>query len=222
MKLWHGVVTGVIAYVIFVVAGAPASKLLPLLQPALPGVHFSGVDGTIWSGTAAAVQAPPVQLQQVSWRFRPFALLLGRAEVSIDGQLRGRQLQGRAGRALFGQPYLAQVRGSVAAQDALSWMRINQVGLDGVFSFNLGDVEWSDALWPAVNGIVNWSPANVTRPVALALGKAQLDARIEDGVTRGKLEASEGALLVQGDVELQPAGNYRLKAQLQQKGDVPP
>jgi hypothetical protein len=41
-------------------------------------------------------------------------------------------------------------------------------------------------------------------------------------VTRGRVEASGGALLVQGEVELNPDGNYRLEAQIQQKGDVPP
>ncbi|MCO6414289.1 MAG: type II secretion system protein N [Thiogranum sp.] len=222
MKVWHGVVTGVAAYVFFIVAGAPAARVLPWLQPALSAVQLAGVEGTVWNGSAAIVNAAPVQLQQVNWRLRPWAAVLGRLEFAVDARLRGRSLQGRVGRGLFGRPYLSQVQGSVTAADALNWAKINQVGIDGVLSFDIADVQWSDAPWPAIGGSLSWSPATVTRPVELALGKVQLDTRIEDGITRGKLDASGGGLLVQGNLELQPAGNYRLDAQIQQQGDVAP
>ena len=55
----------------------------------------------------------------------------------------------------------------------------------------------------------------------VALGSAQLDTVAEQGVTRGKLKTSGGALLVDADVELQPTGVYRLDAQIRQKGEVP-
>lgn len=222
MKVWHGVVTGVAAYVLFVVAGAPAAKVLPWLQPVAPEIELAGVDGTVWHGSAAIVNAAPVQLQQVNWRLRPFSAALGRLEFAVDARLRGGSLQGRVGRSLFGRPYLSQVQGSVAAADVLTWAQINQVGADGVLSFDIADVQWSDAPWPAIGGNLSWSPAAVTRPIELALGKVQLETRIEDGVTRGKLNASGGGLLVQGDLELQPAGDYRLDAQIQQQGDVAP
>ena len=74
---------------------------------------------------------------------------------------------------------------------------------------------------PAVTGAATWTPARVSAPLEVALGSAQLDTVAEQGVTRGKLKASGGALLVDADVELNPDGVYRLDAQIQQKGDVP-
>ena len=58
-------------------------------------------------------------------------------------------------------------------------------------------------------------------PLEVVLGSAQLDTVAEQGVTRGKLKTSGGALLVDADVELQPTGVYRLDAQIRQKGEVP-
>jgi general secretion pathway protein N len=222
MKLWQGVLTGVAAYVFFLLVTAPAAKLLPLLQPRLEGVQLAGVDGSLWSGSAALVTANPVQLQDLQWRFRPLALLLGRAEVALEASWQGRPAAALAGKALFGAPYLADVSATVAAPDVLRWLRLKQLSVEGNLALQLARVQWAaGAVAPAVTGVATWTPARVSAPVELALGNAQLDTVADQGVTRGKLKASGGALLVDADVELKPDGAYRLDAQIQQKGDVP-
>lgn len=221
MKLWHGVLTGVVAYAVFLLATAPAAKLLPLLQPRLEGVQLAGVDGSLWSGSAALVTAKPVQLQDLQWRFRPLVLLLGRAEVALDASWQGQPATALAGKAVFGGPYLADVSATLPAQDVLRWLKVRQVSVDGKLALQLARVQWTAEKLPAVTGGIGWTPARVSAPLELVLGSAQLDTVAELGMTRGKLKASGGALLVDADVELNPEGAYRLDAQIRQKGDVP-
>lgn len=221
MKLWQGALTGVAAYLFFLLITAPAAKVVPLLQPRLEGVQLAGVDGSLWSGSAALVSVRPLQLQDLRWRFRPLALLLGRAEVALQASWQGRPVAALAGKPLFGGPYLADVSATVAASDALGLVRAKQVTVDGNLALELQRVQWTAGVAvPAVTGVANWTPARVSAPVEVVLGSAQLDTVAEQGMTRGTLKASGGTLLVDAQVELRPDGVYRLDAQIQQKGDV--
>jgi general secretion pathway protein N len=217
--VWRGVLTGVVAYLLFLVMTAPAAKILSFVQP--QGIRFAGVDGTLWSGSAALASVSPVQLTDARWSFRPFALFIGQLAFVIEGQLYGQSVEAYAGSSFLGNPYVSDVRGRVAASDLLNLLGLGQLQLAGMLEFDIADVEWPESGYPALDGTVTWSPARVTAPVELELGKAQLETRIEDGVTRGKLETVGGALLLQADVEMNSSGAYRLDANLQQKGDVP-
>jgi general secretion pathway protein N len=219
--LWRGVLAGVAAYLLFILVTAPAAKFLPYLQARLHGVQLSGVDGSLWSGRALLVQAPPVQLNDVSWSLRPLALLTGQFEFAVEGELRGNRVQARAGSSLLGRPFLTDVKGRVTAADLLHWLGQRQVKLAGDLDFDIEEVAFAESGVPALAGTVVWSPARVLAPLELALGKAQLATRIEDTASRGKLETSGGALLVQADVEMAADGKYKLDALVQQKGDVP-
>ena len=204
MKPWQAVLTGVAAYVVFLLATAPAAKLLPLVQPRLGGVQLAGVDGTLWSGSAAVAAANPVQLQDVQWRLRPLALLLGRAEVALEASWQGRPAAALAGKALFGGSYLADVSATLPAPDVLRWLEVRQVSVEGNLALDLARLEWpADGALPAITGAASWTPARVSAPVEVALGSAQLDTVAEQGVTRGKLKTSGGALLVDADLKQQ-------------------
>ncbi|MDT8388603.1 MAG: type II secretion system protein N [Thiogranum sp.] len=221
MKLWHGVALGLAAYAFFFVINAPAAKVLPALEPVLPPVQLQGIDGSVWSGSAMRASTQPVQLDAVRWELRPLALLTGRFEFALQGQLQDRPLQARAGKAWFGRAYLADVQGSVPAQDVLGWVQVRQVGVQGFLDFNLDEVRWTDARIPAIEGVMSWSPASIVTPVDLDFGTARLETQIGDnGATLGKLTTSGSALLVNADVQVDPGGSYRLDAAIRQEGEI--
>ena len=160
---------GIAAYVLFLIVTAPAAKIIPYFQSQLQGVHLAGISGTLWSGRALQVSVPPVQVTQVGWQFKPFALFLGSVAFQLDGQLSGRALSARAGRGLLSGPYLADVTGSVPAVDIMYWAGLSAVGLDGELDFSLDDVEFSAGKVPAVAGRLTWKPAMVLARSALEL-----------------------------------------------------
>lgn len=222
MKRWHGIAIGLVAYLLFLVINAPAARVLPLLQPLLPAVQLRNVDGTVWSGSSAWALAGPVQLQAVRWKFRPFALLTGKTEIALNGQLQGRTLQARIGKHWFGGPYLRDLQGLVPVQELLTWMQVGQVGAQGNLELSLDEVRWSDARIPAIAGLMTWLPARVVTPMEIDFGKAQLESRLgEGGMSLGKLTTSGSALLVAADVQLNPDGAYRMDAEIRQDGEVP-
>lgn len=213
---------GIAAYILFLVVTAPAAKLIPYFQSQLQGVQLAGISGTLWSGQALQLNVPPVQLTQVSWQFRPLALLLGAVEFKLDGQLSGRALSASAGRGLLSGPYLADVTGSVPAAELMAWAGLGMVELDGQMDFVLDEVEFSGSNMPAVAGQLVWKPAMVLTPLELNLGLAELTTTIESGgITTGQLVANGGALTLQGAVTLQPDGQYQLTGDVKKAGAVP-
>ena len=218
---WRSVLVGTVAYLLFLLMAAPAAKVWPLFQSRLQNIQLAGIEGSLWSGKAAQLDVSPLQLKDVRWSFRPFSLFVGRAEFKIHGQLQAQEIKAKVGSTLLGKPYLSDLRGRIRANDLFYWLGLKQVQLDGPLSFHIDDVEWSESGLPAMAGTAWWSFARLVSPLELVLGKARLETQIEDAVTRGTLQATGGALLVQADVELKPDGAYRFDADIQQKGDVP-
>lgn len=219
--MWRFALVGAAAYVLFLLLTAPAAKLLPWLQPHMPGVQVSGVSGSLWSGRAQLLQAGAVQLDEVRWHWRPLALFGGALEVSVDAALDGQPLQAHAGTGLFSGPYLADVTGRLQAADLLYLAGMRGAELAGQLDFDIDRVTGIGNPFPAVAGRVAWAPARVQAPLDLDLGQVQVQTRIEDGVTRGQLSAIGGALVVNGDVTFSPDGSYQLTGDVQKHGAVP-
>jgi len=218
---WRSVLLGTVAYLLFLLMAAPAVKVLPLFQSRLQNIQLAGVEGSLWSGKAAQLDVSPLQLKDVHWSFRPFSLFVGRAEFKVRGQLQAQRIKAKVGSTLLGRPYLSDLRGRVSANDLFYWLGLKQVQLGGQLHFHIDEVEWPESGLPAMAGTAWWSSARLVSPVELVLDKVRLETRIEDVVTRGKLQTSDGALLVQADVELKPDGAYRFDADIQQKGELP-
>ena len=221
--VWRFLPAGIAVYVLFLLLTAPAAKLLPYIQPQLPDVQFGVVSGTLWSGQAAQMNVGSVPLTGVSWGLRPLALLIGAVEYQVEAQLNGQPLAARLGRGLFSGAYVSDIDARIAASDLLYWSGLSQVGVDGQLLVSIDEVEGINnaGSLPAVAGSVTWVPAMVLAPLELNLGEAQLETRIESGVTRGQLTATGGALTLTGEVTLNPDGNYQLVGELQKKGSVP-
>jgi len=218
---WRSVLAGAVAYLLFLLVAAPAAKVWPLFQSQLQNIRLADIEGSLWSGKAAQLDVPPLQLKDVRWRFRPFGLFVGRAVFNVRGQLQAQRIRAKVGATFLGRPYLSDLRGRISANDLFYWLGLKQVQLGGQLDFHIDDVEWSESGLPAMAGTAWWSLARIVSPVELALGNAQLETQIGDALTQGKLQTSGGALLVQADVELKADGAYRFDADIQKKADLP-
>ncbi|HEY9183426.1 MAG TPA: type II secretion system protein N, partial [Gammaproteobacteria bacterium] len=63
---WSWLALGAGAYFAFTLAAVPAGAVLRWWAP--PGVAFQGVEGTLWSGSAASGSAGGFTVQDLRWR----------------------------------------------------------------------------------------------------------------------------------------------------------
>lgn len=82
---WSWAALGVGAYVAFTLATFPAGVVVQWLVP--PGLSVSGVQGTLWSGSAASIAGDGLAVRDVRWNVRPWQLLLGRVSAAVEARL---------------------------------------------------------------------------------------------------------------------------------------
>jgi general secretion pathway protein N len=85
MKLWHWLALGIGAYLAFALSSFPAGTAYAWFAPA--GLQVQGLEGTLWSGRAAAANVGELALHDVRWSVHAWQLLLGRLAADLRAQL---------------------------------------------------------------------------------------------------------------------------------------
>jgi hypothetical protein len=73
---------GLLTFVAAVILMFPARVAYDWFAP--PAVQLSGLEGTIWSGSAAEVSASGLYLRDLKWRLRPLRLVTGKVAASFE------------------------------------------------------------------------------------------------------------------------------------------
>jgi hypothetical protein len=85
LNRWSWLAIGAGAYVAFTLSQFPAGTAYSWFAPA--GVSFTGIEGTLWSGRAAAGSAGGLELHDVEWRVKPLYFFLGRLAAHVKARL---------------------------------------------------------------------------------------------------------------------------------------
>jgi len=76
---------GVGAYLAFALSAFPAGTAVRWFVP--PPVALNGIQGTVWSGSAASGTIGELPVQDVRWHLRPWTLLTGRVGANVEARL---------------------------------------------------------------------------------------------------------------------------------------
>jgi len=82
---WSWLALGVGAYLAFALSTFPAATAVRWFVP--PPVALNGVQGTVWSGSAASGTIGGLPVQDVRWHVRAWTLLTGRVGANVEGRL---------------------------------------------------------------------------------------------------------------------------------------
>lgn len=114
------IIIGVVCYLLFALVLTPASWWLKLVSVP-PELQLGKVSGTLWQGDIAAVRYQQLQLNEVSWNFKPLALFSGKLQFAVNSG----SLQDPA------MPYVSALAsygfGGVAVSDALVKLPVAQL-----------------------------------------------------------------------------------------------
>ncbi|MCY7295662.1 type II secretion system protein N [Alteromonas sp. a30] len=76
------IVVAVVFYLILVVANLPATQVINRI-PLPSSISITGVNGTLWDGSADTVTVEGVQVESLHWDLSVFSLLIGKVSVDI-------------------------------------------------------------------------------------------------------------------------------------------
>jgi hypothetical protein len=210
---------GIAAYLVMLVATAPASFVAARLLR-IDGVMLQDARGTIWNGAAHARLALPggtLELQELSWRFKPARLLAGRIAFEIAVHDARIDARGELARALGGmEAREVQARADAAVASMASPLLANWLP-QGRLSLTAPLLAWDERELRG-NARAEWRDAVLSLPEPRALGTYVAQLQGEGGPAKLTLSTPQGALRLAAEGTFAPPARIVLKGDARAQG----
>ncbi len=181
MKKRTLIIAGTLSFLLASLTQLPASLVLSKLPANLP-VQLQGINGTLWQGGAASLNAQGLQINNLQWDLRLSPLLKGHLAADLRGNLaQGGQFDGICSINLGGTLHCNPLNITALPAQALTpYVQSLMIPpLSGTFQANLSSLEWDQQTLPQIKGTANgnkqaskWIPNAMARTAPLsATGK---------------------------------------------------
>jgi len=224
---WRWVVVGVVAYLVFLLATFPAARLTSKLQT--NGILAAGVSGSIWNGSAAAVQTNGITLGATQWHIQMWRLLAGTVSAQIHSKSDEGYLDATVRTGFSGAVTVHELRGSlpVSALSSIGLPGGGTTGWSGTVQLKLDEIAFVNR-WPTqIKGTID--AMNLIGPAQqpTQLGGYRItfpvpNSAVVAGEVQGAVLSMDDAPLdVVGTLHLTPNRNYVIDAQVATRPNAP-
>ncbi len=212
MKIKYYLLSGVFAYLLFVIIMLPAKLALDRLVGKQALIIFNDVTGTLWHGRAQRVDlASKLQLSQVKWDIILWRLLTGELSTTIQANFKQQPQQATISITPTGTLIARDITGQISAKDFARLAQIPFAQLDGQIYFNIDDCYWKHNQAPLANGIINWKNAAITVAETVSLGNIHIRLINKANTSMDvKLSNQGGNLKLNGKANLDNKATYQL------------
>jgi general secretion pathway protein N len=199
--LLAGLLTFVAAFVMLF----PARVAYDWFAP--PAVQLSGIDGTIWSGSAAELSAAGLYLRDLKWRLMPLRLVTGKIAARIAASPSSGFLEADIAAGLGGDITLSNVNGSLPLRDFATLARMP--GLAGNASVQFNELRLRDGLPVAADGTL--AVADLVAPVVdpASIGGYRAEFFTDDNGVVASVEDVNGVFDLAGSLTVSADRNYQ-------------
>ena len=196
---------GLLTFVAAFVMTFPARVAYEWFAP--PAVQLSGLDGTIWNGSAAEASAAGLYLRDVQWRLRPLRLFTGKLAASIEASPSSGFLEADVAVGFGGDISLENVNGSLPLRDFSAIARVP--GLAGNASLQIVELRLRDGLPVAAEGTL--AVADLVAPMVDAgpIGAYRAEFFTNEGAVVASIEDVNGAFDLAGSLTISADRNYQ-------------
>lgn len=201
-------------YLIFLVLGAPASRVLGLLGPLPEQVSLEGVEGTWVSGRAGAVRIDRMALGDVVWRMAPAGLFLGCMEYHLEASRAGALAgSGSLGRCLGGRTYVEGLTVRISAEDLAPVLKAGLLAPRGQFHVHLESLAWDDEAFVETEGRLAWQGAEAGQGSPVRLGEVSVLLGLDGAGIAGQVSNRGGDATLAGTLTVERSGLYQFQGQ---------
>jgi general secretion pathway protein N len=215
MKTRHYVLAGVLAYFILLIYTVPAAPLYGMIEDDLPGIRINAISGSLWNGKAAEVQTSQLTLQQVSWSFIGWRLLLAEAAFSIEAGYEDEPVTAEIGISTGGAVHVRHLDATLDAAKLAKLAVLPMGEIAGDVTVAIESAYWSKGAVPEINGVIDWKKATITIAETAQLGDVHIKLyEADESPLSADIGNSNGQLLISGKLSTQVDGKYTLTLQL--------
>lgn len=211
-------VLGVGTFVLGAMLMIPARIVYDRFAP--PAVTLAGLEGSIWSGSAADGRISGVYARDIRWRMRPLYLATGKLAFHFEASPSSSPVAGDVAITFGGDVIVSDLRGQVpltALEDAIGIR-----GLAGSASVDISQLRLVDGVPASATGSVEVSGLVAPLPSPTPIGgyRAEFFTR-EDGIN-ASVEDTDGVLDIAGQALLRPDRSYQFRGMIAPKPATPP
>jgi general secretion pathway protein N len=212
------VLAGLLVFVVVLLVTFPARVAYNWFVPA--EIQLSGISGSIWHGAATEGMAGGAYVSDLTWQFRPSALLRGKLAVHASASLAAGRMDADLAVGLDGSLSLTNLHGNM--QLDMIHAAFQQTGLQGDVVLQFTTLTIKDGLPVAADGTVTiadfYSPSLSASPIGDYRAEFQTNS---DGIS-GVVEDVSGVLEVEGNVQLLQNRSYVFTGQVAATAAAPP
>jgi general secretion pathway protein N len=199
------ILVGLLSFVAAFAMRFPARVAYDWFAP--PVVRASGLEGTVWSGSAAEASAAGLYLRELKWRLRPLRLFTGKLAASIEASPSSGFFEADVAAGFGGDIVLGNVNGSLPLQDFAAIARMP--GLSGTASVQLEELRLRDGLPITVVGTL--AVADLVAPMidASPIGSYRAEFFTDDDAVVASIEDVSGMFDLAASLTLSSDRNYQ-------------
>ena len=218
-RVWRYLAIGVTVYLLVLVSNFPAERIKTSLESRVADLSLHAVTGSVFSGQARQLVYQGLNLGTLHWKFRPLALLRGKAEYQVELAHADNHGRGNIGITPFGRIYGRELELMLLPDRIINHYSPVTVSTSGELRLVVESLDFADGLPRDLVGLVVWQDAAVLEPLDMVLGTVEMalqgsEEALDGSITRG------GALGASGDLALLPGGRYRVNLVLRPDNDV--
>lgn len=213
MKKRVYIITGIITYLVFLIASAPAEPILSQLQKQFPEVSMQGISGLLWNGSAQSITINRQHvLLDTDWDFDAWRLFTGEISARIHTQYQQQPVIADIGVDLSGKIIARNVITRMDAAKAAQLARIPFGKFDGDVTVHLSQLVWQPQQVPRATGELQWNNASITVAETVSLGNISIT--LDEGSSAplsALIKNIGGQIRLDGNADVSEDGNYTLK-----------
>lgn len=217
LRLRGLMVVAILTIIIGLLATFPARVAYSWASP--PFVKMSGIQGTIWNGSARQFSTFGVYLTDLTWKMRPLQLFTGKAVYEVSGSPVAGFFESEIAVSFGGKVTLQDLRASLPLQmfEAAS----NVAGLRGSASLQFERLELVSGRPAAMDGTLD--VANLIVPVVSrsSLGGYRAEFFTQNNGIVASVEDTDGIVDLAGSLQLRTDKTYTFLGQVMAKSDTP-
>ena len=202
-------------FTFFMLVTFPAEYAYQAVHARIKNLSLSGINGSLWSGSAGYVQYRSTPLGSLNWSLHPHDILRGHLETDFSLSSDEMLTKGTAGREIFGAAYTKNLEGHLPAALLGKLLGIKNVVPAGKLHFSMQRMEFSPKgrLESAI-GRITWEQAGISSPAQAVLGNLNVQVSTEKEGIVFNISDENSPIKVKADLLVCPDGKYELNGKL--------
>lgn len=211
------VLVGVLTLVVALVSLFPARVAVQWFAPT--DVAISGIQGTVWSGSAGEVSVAGLYLRGVKWSIKPLRLITGALSYTVSGKPVSGFIDSDVSIGVGGSVTLTDLNAALPLElfAGISGIR----GLQGNGSFQFESLEIVDGLAVAASGVMLVSDLMVPMVGRDSLGGYKAEFFTQNNGISASIEDTDGVLDLAGSLQIKTDRSFEFIAQVVVKPETP-